>query len=241
MSDWTRKPLVGFDCETTGVRVHQDRIVSACVVRWGGGMPTVTLNYLSDVGGMEIPADAAAIHGIDTEAARAAGRPAAGEVAGIVEMLAMYADQGFPLVAMNASFDFTILEAECERYGVRSLWERSAPRVLDPRVLDKHVMKFRRGPRDLGALATFYCVKVDGRPHEAETDARTACGVVQAIGRRYPWLARADLGELHEKQAVWARDQVADLRMYLARKGEDVDDSPYDWPFIPASRPGGIG
>lgn len=244
MTDWTRKPLIGFDLETTGTAVRLDRIVTGCVVRWGGGQPTVPLNWKSDVGGMEIPAAATAIHGIDTEAARSAGRPAAAVVEEITAALAGYAAQGFPLVAMNASFDFSVLEAECERYGVRSLWGRSTswgrstPVVLDPYVLDRHVQKFRRGKRNLPALCTHYCVKVEGRPHEAETDARAACGVVHAIGRRYPWLTKVDLGELHEKQAVWAREQVADYRMYLARKGEDVDDSPYDWPFVPAPRPG---
>lgn len=241
MSDWTRKQFAGFDCETTGVDVRRDRIVSACVVRWGGGKPTAPLNYLSDVGGMEIPAAATAIHGIDTEAARSAGRPAADEVAGIVDMLAMYADQGLPLVAMNASYDFSILEAECERYGIRSLWARSTPVVLDPLVLDRRVNKYRRGKRNLPALCTHYAVKVTGPAHDAETDARAACGVVHAIGRRYRALAREGLGELHELQAGWAREQVAELRAYLTRIGETVDDGPYDWPFIPAPRPGDVG
>lgn len=244
MSNWTRKPFAGFDLETTGTSVREDRIVSGCVMRWGGGQPTVPLNWRSDVDGMEIPAAATAIHGITTEAARSAGRPAAAVVEEITAALAGYAAQGIPLVAMNASFDFSMLEAECERYGVRSLWGRSTgwgrstPVVLDPLVLDRRVNKYRRGKRNLPALCTHYAVKVTGPAHDAETDARAACGVVHAIGRRYPSLAREDLGELHELQAGWAREQVADLRAYLTRIGETVDDEPYDWPFIPSPRPG---
>jgi DNA polymerase-3 subunit epsilon len=242
--DWTRKPLIGFDLETTGVDLASARIVTGAVVRWGGGMPTVPLTWLSDVGGMDIPDDAAGIHGITTEVARSAGRPAAEVVTAITAALAGYAAQGLPLVAMSASFDFTILERECERYGVRSLWGRSTdwgrstPVVLDPRVLDKRVDRYRKGPRNLGALATHWCVKVTGTPHQAETDARTACGVVHAIGRRYLWLAHRSLGDLHEDQAVWAREQTASLRAHLARTGGDVDTGLYDWPFIPAPRPG---
>lgn len=244
MGNWSRGPFAGFDLETTGTSVHEDRIVTGAVVRWGGGQRTVPLTWRSDVGGMEIPAAATAIHGIDTEAARSAGRPAAVVVEEITAALAGYAAQGFPLVAMNASFDFTILEAECARYGVPSLWGRSTgwgrstPVVLDPLVLDRRVKKYRKGKRNLPALCTHYCVKVTGPAHEAETDARAACGVVDAILRRYPFLAREDLGELHELQAGWAREQVADLRAYLARIGETVDDEPYDWPFIPSPRAG---
>lgn len=234
MSDWTRTPMVGFDLETTGVNVEIDRIVSGSVLEWGGGKLTDPHNWLSDAGGAEIPAEATAIHGITTEMARSAGRPAAEVVAEIVDMLRAYADEGLPITAMNAQFDFTVLERECDRYGIRSLWSRSVPCVLDPRVLDKHVMPYRKGRRTLEALADFWCVKVVGRAHTAEADARTACGVVHAIGRRYPYLAREDLGELHEMQCRWAREQNADFRAWLARSGGEVDTSPFDWPFIPA-------
>lgn len=241
MNDWTRKPLIGFDLETTGVDVAVDRIVTAAVVHWGGGRPTVPHNWTSDMGGYEISAEATEIHGITTAAAREAGRPAADVIGEIVETLHAYVNAGIPLVAMNAPFDFTILERECERYGIRSLWSGCVPCVLDPRVLDKHVMPYRKGKRNLMALADFWCVKVTGALHEAETDARAACGVVHAIVRRYPWLARVELGELHEKQARWAREQTADFRAYLARVGGEVDDSPFDWPFVPSPAVGGEG
>lgn len=240
MSDWTRKPLIGFDLETTGVDVETDRIVTASAVHWGGGKPTRARNWRSDVGGMEIPDAATALHGITTEEARAEGRPAVEVVAELVEILRAFADKGLPLVAMNASFDFTLLERECQRYGIRSLWDGCVPVVLDPRVLDKHVQPYRKGKRHLEALADFWCVTIHGALHEAETDARTACGVVHAIGRRYPHLAHEDLGELHEMQAGWAREQTADFRAWLARSGGEVDDSPYDWPFIPGPLVGGL-
>lgn len=239
MTDWTRKPMVGFDFETSGVDVETDRIVTGCVVRWGGGLPTVAWNYLSDLGGAEIPAAATAIHGITTEQAHTEGRPAAEVVEEVTARLAWFANDGFPVVAMNASFDLTLLDREASRYGVRPLFARSAPVVLDPRVLDKQVMPYRRGPRDLTSLAGFWCVKITGAAHEAEADARTACGVVHAIGRRYPHLARQDLGELHEKQVHWARQQNEDLRAYFARTpGKEeraVGMERFDWPLIPAS------
>lgn len=244
IKDWTRTPMVGFDCETTGVDVETDRIVSSSVVRWGGGLPTVAFNRLSDLGGAEIPAAATAVHGITTEQAHTQGRPAAEVIEEITARLAEFTGEGLAVVAINAQFDLTILDREAARYGIRPLFARSVPLVLDPRVLDKHVLPYRRGPRDLTSLAGFWCVKITGAAHEAETDARTACGVVHAIGRRYPHLARQDLGELHERQVHWAREQNEGLRAYFARTpGKEhraVGMERFDWPLIPAVPAGSL-
>ncbi|MET8609711.1 exonuclease domain-containing protein [Streptomyces misionensis] len=229
---WLDYPLIGFDLETTGVNVNRDRIVSGAVVRYGGGQRTETRQWLSDLGGAEIPAEATRIHGITTAQAQAEGRPAAEVVQEITSTLAAYCETGLPLVVMNAPFDLTLLERECERYGVKSLWN-STPVVLDPRVLDKKVQKYRAGKRRLQDLCSFWCVKLDGA-HTAAVDAKAACGVVTKIARRYAWLSREELGELHEMQARWAREQNADLRRYLAAIGDEVDDTPFDWPLLPA-------
>ncbi|MFE9127720.1 exonuclease domain-containing protein [Streptomyces sp. NPDC007148] len=229
---WLDEPFAGFDLETSGLDVDHDRIVSACVVRWGGGQPTHAQDWMSDVGGVEIPAQATAVHHISTERARAEGRPAAEVVAEVSATLTALTRAGMPIVAMNAQFDLTLLERECERYGVPSVWS-STPVVLDPRVLDKKVQPYRKGKRNLGALCTFWGVKLDGA-HTAVADAKAACSVVWKIAKRYPWLTYIDLGELHEKQAVWARDQTREFRTYLASVGAEVDDSPFDWPLLPA-------
>lgn len=235
---WTRRPLVGFDLETTGLDVENDRIVTGSVVRWGGGLPTDPRTWYSDLGGAEISADATAIHGITTEAARATGRPAAEVVAEIAEALSEYASAGWPIVVMNAPFDLTLLERECARYGVRSVWD-ATPVVLDPWVLDKYLDRYRRGKRTLVDLCHHYGVKLEGGAHNSEVDAKAACAVAWKIGSRYPRIGREDIGELHEMQARWARE----LRdQYLAWQMEQLgacDDAPYEWPFIPA--PTGAG
>ncbi|MEU5498455.1 exonuclease domain-containing protein [Streptomyces griseofuscus] len=230
---WLDFPLIGFDLETTGVDVARDRIVSAAVVRYGGGQTTETRTWLSNLDGVEIPAEATRIHGITTAQAQAEGRPAADVIQEITSALAAYCDVGLPLVVMNAPFDLTLLERECERHGVKSLWN-STPVVLDPRVLDKKVQKYRKGKRRLQDLCSFWCVKLDGA-HNAAVDAKAACGVVTKIARRYSWLTREELGELHELQARWAREQNAEFREYLASIGGEVDDSPFDWPLLPVS------
>jgi len=237
---WTRSPLVGVDLETTSVDVETARIVTASVVRWGGGMPTDPWTWMSDVGGAEIPAAATAIHQVTTEQARAFGRPAASVVAEIVEALGSLVGSGWPVVAMNAQFDLTILERECARYGVPSLWKwASPPLVLDPRVIDKQLDRYRSGRRRLVDLCHHYRVRMEGGAHSAEVDAKAACGVVWKIGQRYPKIAKERLSELHEMQIGWAREQHANLMDYRRRKGVEVDEAPFDWPLIP--QPAGAG
>ncbi|PWI16068.1 DNA polymerase III subunit epsilon [Streptomyces sp. Act143] len=229
---WTRRPLVGFDVETTGTDVENDRIVTATVVRWGGPLPTLVRNWRSNMGGAEISAGATRIHGITTEQARAEGDPAAVVVTQIVEVLSEYASQSWPIVVMNAPFDLTILERECARYGVRSLWN-STPVVLDPWVLDKHLDRYRKGKRTLVDLCHHYRVKLEGGAHNSEVDAKAACGVVWKIGQRYPWVGREDVGELHEMQARWARELYEDRRAWQLQQTGTCDESPWDWPLIP--------
>ncbi|MDQ1018800.1 exonuclease domain-containing protein [Streptomyces afghaniensis] len=230
---WTRRPLVGFDVETTGLDVETDRIVTGSVVRWGGGLPTEPRTWRSDLGGAEISADATAIHGITTEAARAAGRPAAEAVAEIAEALSEYASAGWPIVVMNAPFDLTMLERECARYGVRSVWD-ATPVVLDPWVMDKYLDRYRRGKRTLVALCHHYGVKLEGGAHNSEVDAKAACGVAWKIGSRYPRIGHEDIGELHEMQARWARELRDDYLAWQMERLGACDDAPYEWPFIPA-------
>lgn len=229
---WFRRPFVGFDLETNGVDVETTRIVTASVVRWGGGMPTVAGNWNSDLGGEEIPAAAQAIHGISTEQARAAGRPAAEVVAEIVAALGHLIASGWPIVAMNAQYDLTILERECERYGVPSLWNLT-PVVLDPRVLDKQVDRFRKGRRRLVDLCQHYGAAMIGAAHNSEVDARAACAVTWKILQRNRTLQRMDLGDLHEAQAVWAREQQESFRAHQRRTQGYADEEPFDWPLVP--------
>src|SRR5882762_6230863 len=67
---WHRGVLAGFDTETTGRDPHDVRIVSAALVTSEGEKWT----FLIDPG-VEIPAEATAIHGITTEYAREHGTP----------------------------------------------------------------------------------------------------------------------------------------------------------------------
>ncbi|MEV6565945.1 exonuclease domain-containing protein [Streptomyces kronopolitis] len=236
---WHRKSLAGLDFETTGTNPETDRIVTAAVVRYGGGRPDEAYRWVADPG-VPIPAGATAVHGYTTEAARAAGRPPGQVVAEVIDAVAALVDEGLPLVVMNAPFDLTLLEAEAERNGLRGLFARSVPRVLDPMVIDRHVDRYRPGSRRLEDLCRHYVVRLDGA-HDCEVDALAACGVVWKIANRHRWMTRVPLEELHERQARWAVDQQEALREHFATtpgKEHRARTVRSGWPLIPRMRPG---
>ncbi|XVV35054.1 exonuclease domain-containing protein [Streptomyces sp. CA-100214] len=233
MGSWLNSPLAGLDFETTGVDPESDRIVSAAVVLRGGSRPTGRTSWLADPG-VEIPAGATAVHGITTEYARAAGRPAVEVVEEVTAAVAAAVAGGCPLVVMNAPFDLTMLDREARRYGVTPLVDRCSPYVLDPRVLDKRVSR-RRGSRTLTDLARHYVVPLYGA-HTADTDALAACAVTYKIANRYRFLADTPLPRLHAEQIRWAADQQQGLRDHFARtKGKEHQAAGVrlDWPMIP--------
>lgn len=237
MSRWHNDPLCGFDLETTGTDVETDRIVTACVVQCGGGLPTQSAVWLADPG-VEIPDEAAAVHGISTEKARAEGAPAGEVTEQVVAALAQVARDETPLVIMNASFDLTLLDREARRHGVTPLVDIIGVdqlRVIDPRVLDKKIDRYRRGGRTLTDLCRHYQVELDGA-HSADADAIAACRVAWRIAQREPVIAEASLSFLHDKQVDWAREQAQSLAEYFSQtpgKEHLAAGVRGEWPLVP--------
>ncbi|MFE2726186.1 3'-5' exonuclease [Kitasatospora sp. NPDC059327] len=233
---WYTGPLASFDTETTGVNVETDRIVSAAlVVQLSPGAPPQSTSWLADPG-VPIPDGARAIHGIGDERVRAHGRPAPTVVAEIARALAEQARAGRPVVVMNAPYDLTLLDRELRRHRATTLADALGPTgllVLDPRVLDKHVDRYRKGRRTLTDLCAHYGVELTGA-HDAAADATAALGLVRTIGTRYPAaLGGLSAAELHLRQAVWHAAQARGLQNWFDRSGtpERVDLS---WPLRPA-------
>jgi DNA polymerase-3 subunit epsilon len=229
---WHLGRLCGFDTESIGVDVETDRIVTACVVQCGGNQPVAAANWLADPG-VDIPEAAANVHGITTERARVEGRPAGEVIEQVVTALTAVVVSGIPIVAMNAPFDFTLLDREARRHGVQPLTDIVGDdlRVIDPRVLDKQVDTYRPGKRTLTDLCAHYDVPL-GAAHSADADALAACRVAWRLGSRYPKLAELDLTQLHKLQVEWAAEQAASFQEYLRKKDPDavIDGS---WPLRP--------
>ncbi len=216
-----------FDLETTGVDVTADRIVTAHVgVLDAKGHQIAARSWLADPG-VPIPDGAAAVHGISTAHARVHGRPASEVVMEVTSSLDALFSQGLPVVAYNASYDFSLLTHECLRHGVAPLAEPGP--IIDPLVIDKAVDRYRRGKRTLEVVAAHYGVSLEGA-HEASADAIAAGRVAQAIARSFPLAATAH--ELHTQQIGWARTQAESLTEYFIRIGRIEPEEALDgaWP-----------
>ncbi len=172
---------------------------------------------------MPIPAEAAAIHGITSERARERGRPAREVVAEIAAVLAGHWSTGVPVVAYNASFDLTLLEAELRRHGLPPLAERLGGAglgpVVDPYTIDRAVDRYRKGRRTLEAVCREYGVVLDGA-HEAGADALAAVRVARAVAARHPRIAESEPWDLHRDQVRWYAEWAAGYQKWLRRQGD---------------------
>jgi len=235
MPPWYEGPLAAFDTETTGVDVERDRIVSAAlVVQRSPGQPAEVVRWLIDPG-VPMPASAQAIHGLSAEFLRLHGRQPGPVMEELARGLAACCAAGIPLVVMNAPFDLTLLDRELQRHrnaALSAYFQGPAWCVLDPRVLDKHLDRYRKGRRTLTDLCALYQVPLDGA-HDAAADATASLDLVRAIARHYAdRLSALGTPELHARQAVWHAAQSRGLQAWFARNGSDEACDPA-WPLRP--------
>jgi DNA polymerase-3 subunit epsilon len=223
---------VGFDTETTGVDPAHDRIVTAAVVVRHPGVHTDVRTWLVDPG-VEIPASASEIHGITTAHARALGAQPSLALEEIAALLAQGLRAGQPLVAFNAAYDLTLLDAELARHGLATLGERLGGPirpVLDPLVIDRWLDRFRRGKRRLGDLVAFYGAEAVDELHSADVDVLATLDVLEAQVRAYPDLAAMDLADLHNAQVRAHAQWATGFNQWRASRGLDGPGASVAWP-----------
>ncbi|WP_029252232.1 exonuclease domain-containing protein [Paraoerskovia marina] len=229
---WSTGPLLGFDTETTGVGVATDRIVTAALVLREGDTTSVR-TWLIDPG-VEIPTEAAAIHGISTEHAREHGRPPAEALEEIARAIAAELDRGVPVVAYNASFDLSILDAELGRHDLPTISDRigrPVSPVIDPLVLDRGLDRYRRGKRRLGNLCDEYGVVAGAAGlHSADVDVIATLDVLAAIVARHPDVTTKALPELHEFQVAAHREWATNFNEWRRRQGFEGEGASVAWP-----------
>jgi len=219
------KALAVFDLETTGLDVATARIVTATVATLDQNGVVVELSEWLVNPGIEIPEAASNVHGVTTERAIAEGSDPANAVAEIIELLKKH-NQEMPLVAFNAPYDFSILKAEAQRYGIAALDPKP---VIDPLVLDRKVDRFRKGKRNLGVMSEHYGIKLEDA-HNATADAVAAGRIAQQLARKYPELA-IDALELHDLQTEWSDLQAESFAEYLRKQNRPDYRAELGWPI----------
>lgn len=216
--------MLSFDLETTSANPLEARIVTSALVRIDGREVTAT-EHLADPG-VEIPEQAAAIHGISTEKARAEGRPHNEVLKETVDTIKQAWDDGFTLIVFNAPYDLTVLRALTGDFTV------TGP-VFDPLLIDRAMDRYRKGgKRNLGALSEHYGVQLENA-HEATSDAMAAARIAwKQVNSVWPELAQKDLDELMEFQAVKNFEIQTDFRKYMESRGRDTSGINTAWPMI---------
>jgi DNA polymerase-3 subunit epsilon len=163
-----------FDTETTGLDPYQDRVIELGGIELFKRFPTGRVfHYYLNPQGREINAEAQAVHGIS--AADLADKPRFDEVA---EDFLSFID-GARLVAHNASFDISFINAELDRLG--------HPLVTNDRVVDTLAIARRKhpmGPNSLDALCRRYGIDNSRRTkHGALLDSELLAEVyVELVG-----------------------------------------------------------
>lgn len=222
---WARQGFLVLDTETTGTDVETALIASISCGMVEPGAPSaavITTEYIA----VDMPEAASAVNHLTTALlAERATRPAQAVLSTYADMIGEAMAAGIPVVIANAPYDLTVLDRDCRRHGAAPL--TVAYPVVDPIVLDKRAVKYRRrvsatqGARQLKTLAQVHGVGWDDAlAHTSEYDALQAGRVVWQILRGFPALARMSLPELHAAQVDWYAEQADGLAGWFAREAD---------------------
>lgn len=166
------RPLIVFDCETTGVDIARDRVVQIAAVKMLPGGQTVTGNKRLNPT-IPIPDSASAVHGITD--ADVADCPTFQDRAAYFYNLFT----GCDLAGFNSnSFDIPLLANEFARAGYHL--DLSQVRCIDACSIFHAFEK-----RDLAAAYEFYCGKTIEGAHDALVDVQATVEVLQGQIERY--------------------------------------------------------
>ena len=223
MATFDASRMLSFDLETTSANPREARVVTSALVRIDGS--EVDANETLADPAVEIPEEAAKVHGITTEKARAEGRDHDEVVRETVEAIKKGWEDGLTLVVFNAPYDLTVLRQLTGDFTV------TGP-VFDPLLIDRAKDRYRKGPRNLTSMCEHYGVRLDNA-HEATADAFAAARVAwMQVRKLYPDLAQMDTGELMEYQAVQYFTLQEDRKRYFESQGRDASNVLPGWPML---------
>lgn len=240
---FTEMRRASWDTETTGVSVHEDRIVTAAFIVRTPGRDDVVLKWLINPG-VPIPPETTKVHGIDDAKAQAEGVEPAVALDQLASHIVSALSFGMPLIAYNQSFDWSILHYELLRHGLPTVYERLGAEpvtLIDPVVLDKQMDRYVKGKnqRRLNPTCERYGITLENW-HEAEADAMAALLIAEAQFERFARLRQAlERGpvSLFADQQRWHAAHQGSLAAYFSGRGEHAEAASVrtEWPLIPAA------
>lgn len=231
MGHWTELPICSIDFEATGVDPFTVRIVE-CGVALIAPDGTLIDGWSTVVNcGIDIPDDAAAVHGITTERSKAEGVHPATALTVVADSIANHhADHaGQAAIAFfNARYDLPLLLVEADRHHVDV---PPTAGIVDPFVLDKMHDRFRKGSRKLIDTARHYGVPLDeSEAHGALADCVAGGRLAFKLAARYPAIHQKSLASLWLDQVRGHEEGRVSFEEYLRRK-DPTANIPAGWPL----------
>lgn len=221
-----------WDVESSGIDVFEDRIVQMffATVDAQGNLIDTWEWFINP--GIDIPEEAAAIHGFSNEyLVEHGGEPK--EV--LPEIRDVFLEhRHLTQIAFNMNYDLSILDAEMKRHGVSDTfgtWFATHGKLFDGLVADRHKDKFRKGKRNLETQAKHYGIEFDpASAHNALYDCLITAKVSVAIIKKYGLPSTREL-------ASWQEEWRAGFEKYLRKENPDAIVE-RGWPlreFVPAA------
>ena len=201
-----------FDTETTGMDPAEgDRVVEIGAVELENHLPTGRVYHQYINPERDVPAEAAAVHGLTTE--RLKDEPTFGEIVGD---FMDFIGEDAKLIAHNAEFDMKFINAEIKTYGF--------PKIDDKRVIDTLVIarkKFPGSPANLDALCRRFHIDNTSRTlHGALLDSELLAEVyLELLGGR-----QRGLGIEAERKKVETQASVNLERPYRAPRDFKISE-----------------
>lgn len=223
-----------LDAETSGVDTDNDRIITFFMRARNDGEIIYEENWVLDPG-IEVPAEAAEVHGMTTEWIRENGRKdVEAAILDIVETLAEYVAKGFVVCGYNHSFDLAMLEAEHNRHYGFNLGFPEDTRYIDPCIFSRSFDRFKKGGHKLITVAQRNGIEVEeDRLHAADYDVEVTEKLVKIfLNRAWKELAKEREGMTPDEFITylqsWQRTEkekwADDLTQYFAKEGKVEDD-----------------
>lgn len=233
-----------FNVDATEVDPFSAHMVAATIVKFIDGKESEHRKWVINPQ-VEIPAESVKYHGITTEKAQKFGAEAKTALNEIAEHVASILRTGYTLVIFNATYHLSVLESQCNHYGVPRVQDRlrghKVYTVIDPFVLTQGHDKFRTQE---GSWGKNYSLNEVSRQYNVpfasnlgSHDNATAAGriAVEFFTQKDAKYGSYDPHKMTELQKDWYTRIQNSLLDYFNRKGYEEAAAEIDtfWPLNP--------